>query len=155
MPGSKPSYTPLKFDNCLSIIAWMDTDVQLISCWGGCFFTRRGKAGFFFLLFFFSDTHFIFMFVIKDCQEMHLVPKSRISHSSFQLTAFQAPFFMISSQTSCKQSSLDRWPTPCRKKESLSHNTRKNGTSGIFHDAPLLQPFTFFVIHFLINIFSS
>lgn len=69
MPGSKPSATPLKFDNCLSSIVWMNADVQLISCWEECFF-RRKKNGFFssFSFFFFPDTYFIFMFVSRTAK---------------------------------------------------------------------------------------
>lgn len=116
----------------------MDTDVQLISCWEECFFRRKGEIGFFLPFpFFFFPRHIFYLYVcIKDCQEMHLVPKSRISHSSFQLTAFQAPFFVISAQISCRQSSLDRWPTPHgKKKNRFLINARKNGTYGIFRVA--------------------
>lgn len=76
----KTSSTSLKFDNCLSIIAWLDADVRLIFCWEEYFFRRSGKIGFFLL--FFSDTYFIFMFVsraAKRCiwspnQESHTPP---------------------------------------------------------------------------------
>lgn len=143
---------PLKFDNCLSIIAWMDADVQLISCWEECFFRRKGKLAFFFPFLFFFPRHIFYLYVcIKDCQEMHLVPKSRISHSSSQLTAFQALFFVISAQISCRQSSLDRWPTPHgKKKNHFLINARKNGTYGIFRAAP--TPAFYFILQ---NSFSD
>lgn len=58
-----------------------------------------GELGFFLLSLFFR--HIFYLYVsIKNCQEMHLVPKARISHSSSQLTAFQVPFFVISAQIS-------------------------------------------------------
>lgn len=66
-----------------------------------------GELAFFLLSLFFR--HIFYLYVcIKNCQETHLVPKSRISHSSSQLTVFQVPFFVISAQISCRQNSLDK-----------------------------------------------
>ena len=123
MPGSKPSLTALKFDNCLSIIAWMDTDVQLISCWGECFFRRRGRIGFFLL--FFPDTYFIFMFVsrtAKRCiwspnQESHTPPPN--SQLSKRLSLWSLP------KQAVGRAHWTDDPHLVEKEESLSHQCQK------------------------------
>lgn len=112
----------------------------------------RELAFSFFFIFFFR--HIFYLYVcIKGCQEMHLVPKSRISHSCLQLTAFQAPFFVISAQTSCRQSSGQKTNTSWKKKGLFSHQCWGEWHSAIFNAIPCLLVFQ--TTHFLINIFSS
>lgn len=136
----------------------MNADVQLISSREECFYRRRGKIGLFLLSFsVFFFRHIFYLYVcIKDCQEMHLVPKSRISHSSSQLTAFQARFFVIIAQTSYRQSSLDRWPTPRGKKRItfLSMPGRMAPIAFFMSPAPAL-PITFLVQLIFWLIFSA
>lgn len=131
----------------------MDADVQLISYWEECFFIKRGEIGVFLLSFFFR--HIFYLYVcIKNCQEMHLVPKSRISHSSSQLTACGVSFFVISAQTSCRQSPLDRWPTPHAKKQRLTFSSLPGRVAPMaFFMSP--PPFTSFVQLIFWLIFSA
>lgn len=134
----------------------MDADVQLISCWEECFFRRKGEIGFFLFFSFSFPRHIFYLYVcIKDCQEMHLDPKSRISHSSSQITAFQVPFFVISAQINYRQSPVDRWPISCRKKESLFHQYQKEWHLWHFSCSSPPPRFTFFMKFIFWLIFSA
>lgn len=155
MHGSKPSATPLKFDNCLSSIVWMDADVQLISCWEECFF-RRKKNSFFsplLSLSFFSDTYFIFMFVsrtAKRCiwspnQESYTPPlKSQLSKC---LSLWNLPKQAVGRAHWTDDPHLIEKEKEKEKKNHFLIFARKNGTNGIFH---VTLPFTF-----LCNSFSD
>ena len=114
-----------------------------------------GSLAFFFSYFFFQ-THILSLCLLSRTAKRCIWSPNQESHtppSNSQLSKRLSLLFLPKQAVSRAHWTDD--PHLVGKKESLSHNTRKNGTSGIFHDAPLLQPFTFFVIHFLINIFSS